>query len=132
MAQGSLMEWPNLAIDPIDNVSLAELFVKLTGTDYDTIIASFTCETPEQPGVEPWDLENLIFPVYSIPERYVLALANMRDEDLPALADEWSKIEVLQWYKFDPSDLKDQLVSFREFAAECLNRKQSLLIYLAP
>src|SRR5262245_57641870 len=93
MAKGSLKEWPNLAIDPMDNVSLAKLFVLLTGTDYDAIIGSFTKETPEQPDVEPWDLENLVFPVYSIPEQYVRALANMRDEDLPTLANEWCKIE---------------------------------------
>src|SRR5690349_4458068 len=93
MATGSLRKWPNLAIDPIDNLSLAKLFVILTDIDYDTIIGSFTKETPDQPDVEPWDFENLIFPVYSIPDRYVRALASMRDEDLPAYTEKWCKIE---------------------------------------
>ena len=53
---------------------MAKLFALLTGTDYDAIAGSFALETPEQPDVEPWDLENLIFPVNSIPEEYVRAL----------------------------------------------------------
>jgi hypothetical protein len=132
MARAALREWSNLAIDPIDNVSLARLFVLLTGTNYDTVAGSFTRETPAQPDVESWDFENLIFPVYSIPEQYVRALANVRDEDLATLANEWSKIEEFKWYGFDPDDLKDQVASFREFAAKCIKEKQSLLIYLAP
>jgi hypothetical protein len=132
MATGSLAEWPNLAIDPIDTVSLGKLLVLLTGADYHTIVDSFTLETPEQPDVEPWDFDNLIFPVYSIPEQYVRALANMRDEDLSTFANEWSKIEEFKWYSFDPNDLRDQLRSFRRFAAECAKAELSLLIYLAP
>jgi hypothetical protein len=132
MATSSLEKWPNLAIDPVCNVALAKLFVILTGTEYQTIIDSFQQETPDQPDVEPWDLENLIFPVDSIPEQYVRALANMRDENLSEIADKWRRIEELAWYKLDLSDVKDQLVAFRELAAQCIAQGESLLIYLAP
>jgi hypothetical protein len=132
MSQGPLKEWPNLAIDPIDNVSLAKLFALLTGDSYDTIIGSFLKMTPDQPDVEPWDIENLIPPVLLIPERYVSALAGVRDELLLALAGEWGGIEEFSWYRFDPRGLRDQLACFRDFASQCLAAKKSLLLYLAP
>ena len=45
---------------------------------YDTIIKCFTDQTPEQPDVRPWDVENLLDPVFLIPEPYVRALSTMK------------------------------------------------------
>src|SRR5262245_27350812 len=104
MSRGSLKEWPNLAIDPIDDVSLAKLLVLITGDDYNAIIDSFTNQIPEQPDVEPWEIDKLLFPVCLIPRKYVRALATMKDEHLPALAQQWSAIEEFKWYKFEPSN----------------------------
>jgi hypothetical protein len=125
----SLKKWPHL-VDAADMVPLAKLCAFLSGDKYDKVIGSFVDQIPEQPDVEPWDFENLLSPVYLIPEAYVRAIADMRDEDLPALAKKWSKIEEFKWHKPDPSDLQDQLVSLRAFAGECIKKKKSLLLLL--
>jgi hypothetical protein len=125
----SLKKWPHL-VDAVDMVPLAKLGVFLTGDKYDKVIDSFVDQTPEQPDVEPWDFENLLNPVYLIPEAYVHAMADMRDEDLPALAKKWSKIEEFKWHRPDPSDLQDLLVRLRAFAGDCIKKKKSLLLLL--
>ena len=127
----SLDKWPHVVIDPLDMVPQAKLYAMLTGDDYSTVIDSFTKVTPEQPDVEPWDLENLINPVYLIQEKYVRALAEMKEDKLLALAKKWCAIEELKWYKFDPKDIKENLVEYRRFAAKCLNSKLSMLMLIA-
>ena len=128
----TLEKWPHLELDPIDVVALAKLCVFVTGDRYDTVIKSFVNQTPKQPDVEPWDFENLLNPVMLIPERYVHALADMEDEDLPKLAKKWCAIEEFKFYKFDPKDIEGNLRDCRKFAARCLKAKRSLLFLLAP
>jgi len=125
----SLKKWPHV-IDLVDMVPLAKLCVLLTGDKYDAVIDSFIKQTPDQPDVESWDFENLISPVFLIPDSCVRAIAGMRAEDLPALSETWSKIEEFKWYNYDLSDITDQLVRLRKFSAECIKKKKSMLLLL--
>lgn len=125
MAKSSLAKWPTLPIDPVDMVAFAKLLAFISGDKYAKVIDSLVDQTPEQPDVEPWDFENLINPVFLIPERYVQALATLPDAQLAKLAKKWNAIEELQWYKFELGDLEATLASYRDFAAKCLKKKQS-------
>jgi hypothetical protein len=127
----SLKKWPHLQVDPIvDMVPLAKLCVFLTGDQYDVIISSFVNQTPNQPGVEPWDFENLLNPVLLIPEHYVSAIATMEDDQLPDVAKKMCALPELRFYNLDPSDVSELLGRYREFAAQCLKAKKSMLLLL--
>ena len=127
----SLKKWPHLQVDPVlDMVPLAKLCVILTGDKYDGIISSFVKQTPNQPDVEPWDFEKLLNPVLLIPKHYVSAIATMEDDKLPAIARELCALPELKFYKFDPSDMAELLGRYREFAAQCLKAKKSMLLLL--
>lgn len=127
----SLKKWPHLQVDPVlDMVPLAKLCVFLTRDKYDVIISSFVNQTPNQPDVEPWDFENLLNPVLLIPEHYVCAIATMEDDQLPAIAKNLCALPELKFYKIDPSDMSELLGRHREFAAQCLKAKKSMLLLL--
>jgi hypothetical protein len=127
----TLEKWPNIPTDPIEIVELTKLLAFLTGDTYKTIFDSYTKLTPKQPDVEPWDFENLVNPVFLVPEPHVRALASMEDDKMLGLAKKWCAIEEMKFYKFDAADLKQTLAEYREFAAKCLRKKLSLLILVA-
>ncbi|MBA4190758.1 MAG: hypothetical protein C0467_22460 [Planctomycetaceae bacterium] len=127
----SLKKWPHLQVDPVlDMVPLAKLCVFLTGDKYDAIIGSFANQTPDQPEVEPWDIENLLNPVLLIPRHYISAIATMEDDQVTTLAKKMCALPELKFYKIDPSDMSERLGRYREFAAQCLKKKKSMLLLL--
>ena len=127
----TLEMWRNIPTDPIEVVELVKLLVMLTKEKFRTIFDSFEKLTPEQPDVEPWDFENLINPVFAVPEKYVRALAEMEEDRMLGIAKKWCAIEELKFYKLDPADLKRTIAEYRDFAAKCLKKKLSLLILVA-
>ena len=122
---------PTQQLDPIDEVSFARLLVFITGRDYDAVVGGFVDLTPDQPDVDPMDLDNLLAQVIAIPKDDVISLAGIQDDRLAALAEKWCAIEEFKPFNFVAAELQDELSQLRAFARQCVDSQQDLLMRLS-
>jgi hypothetical protein len=116
---GPLGILPTFQAYSLDPVLLGKLEVEVTGTPYERLRHDLAPDHIESEGGDSG--------VVAVRASLVTALGRIRDEQIPALAEAWSKAE--EWFHMSGTDLQPVVAGLRAIAVEAVQKGKGLWVW---